>query len=480
MRSVVVGKLVISASVLAAVGLLAVGVAPPLPCPAATAAPPAGNAEFAAFRGVSSCTSSACHNQDAGRGADSAKGHEYAIWLGNDPHARAYQVLFDPRSVRIQAKLDGASSQRHPVGAHQNILCLRCHVAPEAEQAEDAAPVWFSDGVGCESCHGPADGWLAAHVGPAWRGMSSKEKLSHGFHDTKDLGGRAATCMACHVGCDRAEVNHDLLAAGHPPLQFEFSSFLDRYRAYQHWSEADDRKRRPDYEAEAWAVGQASSARAALQLLASRAARTAAARQAKRPETAPPWPEFAEYACSSCHHDLKGQPPDDGAGHKSGLPGWSWYTALAPLLPEPLPPAPGRALADLRNMMEAREPDPAAIAVRAREAAVAYDEWMKRHVGAPLNTDDLRERLLALTGPDAEAVARGGWEDARQASFAISACNRSLEAVGTKARDTGMDALVDRIADELRPPPGRDTPLKFRADAVVGAMRDVHARLIPR
>ena len=103
-----------------------------------------------------------------------------------------------------------------------------------------------------------------------------------------DLRTRARVCTDCHVGGDRAQVNHDLIAAGHPALLFENSSFLDRYRPYQHWSEVEDRRRHPALEAEEWAVGQAVSAEAGMKLLAIRAKVTT-------PPNLHPWPEFAEY-----------------------------------------------------------------------------------------------------------------------------------------------------------------------------------------
>ena len=86
--------------VCAAAVLLAVGFGAMRSDPAPAAVPRrAADAGFAAWRGVSSCTSSACHDQDSGRGGrgGDAKGSEYAVWAGIDPHARAYQVLFDAR-----------------------------------------------------------------------------------------------------------------------------------------------------------------------------------------------------------------------------------------------------------------------------------------------------------------------------------------------------------------------------------------------
>src|SRR5262249_29449111 len=110
----------------------------------------------------------------------------------------------------------------------------------------------------------------------------------------KDVLQRARLCADCHVGGPEREVNHDLLAAGHPRLNFEFSSFQAIYP--QHWCDRDDRARYPDFEARSWAVGQVVSAQTALNLLAYRANNKKA-----------PWPEFAENNCYSCHHDLRGR-----------------------------------------------------------------------------------------------------------------------------------------------------------------------------
>ncbi len=460
------GCWVCAAAVLVAVGLGAMRLNP---APAAVPRRAAGG--FTAWRGVSSCTSSACHDQDSGRGGHggNAKGSEYAVWAGIDPHARAYQVLFDARSLNIQKNLNASANPENRPAAHQNILCLRCHVAPEAETAVDAAPVWFSDGVGCESCHGAAGGWLAAHVGAGWKQMSADEKAKLGFRDTKDLTVRARTCTDCHVGGDRAEVNHDLYAAGHPPLQYEYSSFLDRYRPFQHWSEADDRRRHPAYEAEAWAVGQAVTAQAALRLLEKRA--TAAEKSAH----AAPWPEFAEYDCSSCHHGLEQQRFRTAARAPTGTPTWSWFVSMAPLLPEP--PAVDQ-LNEVRAEMERRKPDAMKVAAGAAALADSYDEWLNHHpTGGRTDAEALRARLGSLTGPKGQEIARGGWEDARQVFDAVSAYDRSLESVEA---DSGTAAALRGLGELLRPPANWDTPPTYDGGRVVKALQEIHNSITSR
>ena len=85
---------------------------------------------------------------------------------------------------------------------------------------------------------------------------------------------RAGVCVDCHIGAPGADgmparnMDHDMIAAGHPRLTFEMSAFLANMP--HHW---DDRaeKSRDDYSAHVWAVGQVASTQAALRLLAARA-----------------------------------------------------------------------------------------------------------------------------------------------------------------------------------------------------------------
>jgi predicted CxxxxCH...CXXCH cytochrome family protein len=451
-----------------ALGVSALGLTPllfhPAPAPAARLPVRADDNGFSDWRGVSSCTSSACHNQ-AGEG--NVKGREYALWVTKDPHDRAYQILFDERSVRIQENLNHGEPGQKPLTASRNILCLRCHVAPEAEKAVDASPVWFSDGVGCESCHGAAGKWLSAHMQYGWKEKSSAEKAAYGFNDTKNLAVRAKTCMDCHVGGNRADVNHDLYAAGHPPLQWEYSAALERYRPYQHWSAADDRRRHPAYETEAWAVGQAISARAALYLLDTRAKEVANDREHK------PWPEFAEYGCASCHHTFDPQRKRNAENvHKAGLPSWSPFVDLTTLLPD----HPSLdAIKELRTTMESRTPDPHKVSQMSEALAKEYGEWLKR-TGLELDysPDALRERLQILSGEKGQKIAVSGWDDARQLADALSAHYRSLNAVEP---DAGLGAALRGLNDLLRPPPHWDTPPSFNSEAVVKALQDIDARL---
>ena len=79
-----------------------------------------------------------------------------------------------------------------------------------------------------------------------------------------------------------------------------------------------------------------------------------------------------------------------------------------------------------------------------------------------------------MTNP---AVAVRSWEDARQRSLAVSAYYRSLEAIDPARTDARTTALVDRLAEELRPPCGLDAPQTFDAERVRGYLHGIHDRL---
>jgi len=206
--------------------------------PRATVAP-AKDATFQLL-GVSSCASTACHNSgDASR----MKGREYVISL-TDKHDRAYAVLLSERSKKIEQHVHGLDDWR-TAQPERDLLCLKCHVHPDLDRAvskevEGIRQFRLEDAVSCEACHGPAQRWIDIHHRPEWQALSATEKQTHyGMNDTRSVLGRTKVCVTCHVGAPGMEVNHDLLAAGHPRLAFEFSSYHSLMT--KHWDDARDR-----------------------------------------------------------------------------------------------------------------------------------------------------------------------------------------------------------------------------------------------
>jgi hypothetical protein len=316
--------------------------------------------------GTGRCSAVACHGSPLPVGGTRIFHDEHTIWITRDPHAEAYQVLHSELSQNIVRLLNNGS--RPAVPAHKDDRCLVCHAtaAPSAAARESTSVV--EESVGCESCHGPAQNWLERHTTDAWAVLPAGEKEQRfGMYQTADLARRAAVCAGCHVGGPSEDgrpardVNHDLIAAGHPRLAFELSGFLANLPA--HWNEKG-RNAAPDFPARAWAVGQLVSASAALEQLANRA------RDAKQQSGR--WPELSEYDCASCHHELNGSHSVRAAG--LGTPRWGkWYYSMAPMLAESLAKPQASSfepqLADLTRTMSAPSPDPGHVVTKSTELA---------------------------------------------------------------------------------------------------------------
>jgi hypothetical protein len=233
--------------------------------------------------GVGSCTASGCHGAAK---PHEIVGSEYNIWISGDPHSQAHSVLYDDVSLEMVRRLDGVkfNPAKPP---YEDQRCLTCHSTTFAAAANPDVDV-TTDGVGCEACHGPAEGWLAEHHLP---GFDNAKREQLGMWDTKDIYSRAQICASCHVGSPGREVNHELIAAGHPRLQFEMGAYLQALP--KHWDERKDRDRTGgNFEFLTWALGQTATSRAALEQLEHRATHGNV------------WPELSEWSCGACHHDL--------------------------------------------------------------------------------------------------------------------------------------------------------------------------------
>lgn len=324
-----------------------------------------------------SCSAASCHGGPGGR-----PGGEHTDWAPevapsgpHDPHARAYRVLFNEDSKRM-AKLLNLGH------AHEAALCLKCHAV------EGAGPASVTEGVGCNGCHGPADKWLVAHYLPEWKGLTNREKFEqYQFVPTKNTVARVMVCTTCHVGDADREVNHDLIAAGHPRLAFEYTRFHYNPTYRKHWRELIPQ---PDFEVRAWAVGQVAALRQAVEVLRARADRVAA----EHPGT--PWPEFTEASCFACHQSVGNPYPKDGepklrgaqAGRRnrpSGVVPWQpWYESLGTsaanyhetLLPNSAAPGGAVDLTALKTEMQRPYPNPKEVKRLAAEARDALDRWL--------------------------------------------------------------------------------------------------------
>lgn len=283
--------------------------------------------EPSAALGAWSCAATACHG--GGELSRRTSGGELERWRNADPHARASSTIESDAFAKILLKLGiitkisdaKAPGQRladlagsaddpsnHGAAAARLNECLKCHNpmgAPTSWTREVVPPPGvevMSDGlaIGCETCHGPAKQWIGDHF------RRDFDRQQPGFHDLKNPLVRARTCTQCHIGDGQRDMNHDMIAAGHPPLRFDLASYE---RALpKHWNDSRQRAGTRDYELKLWLAGQLANFDSGLSLLESRVARSKSEEPENLAERAKaPWPEFAESNCSSCHHALRAE-----------------------------------------------------------------------------------------------------------------------------------------------------------------------------
>lgn len=338
--------------------------------------------------GIPSCSARSCHGGDEPLPDRLIGRHEYSAWNYADPHTRSLQVLHNNLSKRI-------CKQLHLKPAYEEPRCLACH----AETVGGDGPVHLS-AVGCESCHGPAWLWLEPHTKKDWREKYADAAKT--LLNINDLTAVARSCVGCHIGSPPVDgiglrdMNHDMIAAGHPRLNFEFAGYLAQLPS--HWNDTA-RPRDAQFYAKAWTVGQAVGAEASLNLLEYRA-------------TNGVWPELAEYACYACHHDLAGPSPANWRKDSKGTMPWgSWYFAALPAVaPESREP--------MRRFAEFLSQRPAGPKV-AEEIKVIRPlvDGVVKGIGQPVNSAELRSRVgRGLVDP-----AQRDWDGAAQLYLAMSA-----------------------------------------------------------
>jgi hypothetical protein len=211
-------------------------------------------------------------------------------------------------------------------------------------------------------------------------------------------------------------------------------------------------------------LGQAVSAKAALELLAHRAA----------PKNKRPWPEFAEYDCYACHHDIPAESwrrDREPAGTPPGSTPWgTWYHALD------LEAAGPEGQKDIRTgvtalavQMGKPRPDRPEVASRATKLA----DGLGKQVG---ESDRLRwdapgvGKLLRQVAEDERKVSGRGWDGATQVYLALTALNAARTDLDPRfGPSTLKEELLDmrrllRFPSALPSGPAYDSPRDFRPE----------------
>src|ERR1700728_2945031 len=258
----------------------------------AAASPGAGK-----YTGPGSCASTACHGAITPQNINEVLQNEYSIWIVQDKHARAYNALTGAVGERMAGILGLSKAETAP-------KCLACHALnPPAELRSRTFDL--SEGVSCDSCHGPASGWLGPHTERNW---THAQSAAVGMVDTRDIAKRTQKCLSCHLSSEEKFVDHEMIAAGHPDLFFELASFSAAMP--RHWEVPGGAGETTG--SEPWDDGRELITGQAVEL------RESMVRLARRPK-AKNWPEFSEMQCYACHHSLT--QPEQSWRQARGYPG---------------------------------------------------------------------------------------------------------------------------------------------------------------
>lgn len=377
------------------------------------------------YVGVATCVNSGCHGSTQPLNASRVLQNEYYTWLNHDRHAQTYNVLFNARSARIAKNMH----LRGP--ANEAKICLDCHTT-NVTAAQVEGQIDREDGVQCEACHGPASGWRGEHTEEGW---THQQSVARGMTDLDDLPVRANLCHRCHLGNNEKEVDHELIASGHPILAFE----LDNYAASMpsHWKRDESKDG-----VKAWAVGQVMKFRDSLGNLA---------RHARGNE----WPEFSDMSCYNCHHALKGSQwrQERGWPDRAGLPAWSpQHWAMLRLLV-------GRVSSKSRDELDplvarisrgvSRMNDPAGIAADAERARKVVEELLPKVAARSWPESEVRAMMTTITN-DRAFIETSDVHVAEQSALALQSLASALTRNNPRLLRSPMVRSIDALFEEVR------------------------------
>ena len=415
----------------------------------------AQTAEAPKYTGPGSCASPACHGSVQVKTDTSVQQNEYSIWVVKDKHARAYAVLSNDVAKRI-ARLMGLKQP------DQEPRCLACH-ALDVPEAQRARTFDATDGVSCESCHGPASAWLGKHTEKGW---SYEKSVALGMKDLRDPGNRAENCLTCHVGTKEKNVDHELIAAGHPDLVFELASYTSAMP--KHWKEVGEKPngtRDPWFEVRELAAAQAVQLREQL----NRVVRNA---------QGPIWPEYADLDCFACHHSLtsaenswiqergyspnpgtasfSGPLPAYGTGRHPGNPPWnlSRFAVLREVAKDLSPDSASQLESNidrLYGMISSLNPDKAQVTALATSTADLAGRMVPGMTTASFDQARVLRMMKSIVS-NADYITRQGERSAEQSAMAMRVLYTAYAAQGKPAGDARIQEGIDGLFKNLENP----------------------------
>ena len=393
------------------------------------------------YTGPGSCSSSSCHGSVKPRAGSRIQQNEYSIWVVSDKHAKAYNALTGAVGERIGRNLGIGKSEESP-------KCLACH-SLDVSAEQRAKTFDLSDGVSCESCHGPASAWLGQHT---TRGWTHAQSVALGMYDTRDLAKRTEKCLSCHLGGQEKFVDHQMIAAGHPDLYFELDSFSAVMP--RHWKVP--RESAPGVPEQAdpmsgvrdWGTGQAVQFRAWLVRLQERT-------------HGKTWPEYSELQCFACHHSLTA--PEQSWRQERGYPGRlpgdpPWNTSRYAVFRELVHQVDSGAadqldtqIGQLSKLMSQLNPDREAVAAAATGARAAANNFVAR-VQAQSYDQAFALRLLDRISSDADVISAADERAAEQATMALDSLFIAATQNAQIAHSAEIRAAINDLFAQLENP----------------------------
>jgi hypothetical protein len=191
-----------------------------------------------------------------------------------------------------------------------------------------------------------------------------------------------------------------------------------------------------------------------------------------------PWPEFTEYGCFSCHHNLADDPwrkskHSDILGKSllaGAIPYGTWYLAMSQdLMKASAKPDAGEEWAPFRATLDAllremRKPVPARdkVASAAREGAKALGQRQEGLSSLTQSAGEIQARIKQLNDPAAWQQV-DGWDQAAQRYLALVPLLQAWSrlAPGESSEQNALAGQLQSLLGTLRFPPDHDSPRAF-------------------
>jgi len=421
------------------------------------------SSETQKYIGPGSCAATSCHGSVKPVVDSRILQTEYTTWILKDKHSRAHQALTGDGGERITRIL------RLGTKAEESPKCLACHALSTTPEQRGRA-FEISEGVSCESCHGPASAWLGPHTTRDW---PHEKSVAAGMYDTRNVIHRTEKCLQCHLGSKEKFVDHEMIAAGHPDLYFELDSFSAVMP--RHWKQPrESASGRPAEDpswvgVRDWSAGQAVQLRAAMERLTWRA-------KGERADEKFSWPEYSELSCMACHHSLG--PAKDSwrqehgySGRRPGDPAWNASRYLVfRILARQVDPASAqeleKRLTAVSDEMSKLNPDRNAVAAAATSAAPVAQQFAERLSVMPYDSA-IALRAMQGIAQDAETISLGDERAAEQAAMAMDSLYIAYSKQASPANAAEVRAVINGLFEQL------EIPSAYNADQFASALKRI-------